>query len=380
MKIAYISSIWFADVDMSYLCEAQKCMDITYFMIITNGKSVSCINIEKAYSKSGLFPSDIYPELQKFKDCIDLSKTFIVNCNAKHSYGIGSVKPFLQLFSYLRKNHFDVIHITGHLFFHNFFLYYFRKKMIYTVHDPINHSGYKNKMTYITKKTCIKLIPNLIVLNNAQVGEFIDCYSLSRKNIIVSRLSRYNVLSYITQETSEHKNYILFFGTINPYKGLEYLFPAMKLLHEKHSDVALVVAGAGKYYFDISEYKSLPYFRIINRFIEVSELASLIKNSRFVVVPYVDATQSGVIMSAFAFNKPCIVTNVGGLPEMVEDGIMGEVVPPKNIKALSEAMIRFIEQPQKLSEYSSNIDKEYTDGYRSWKTIANEMKDIYSSI
>lgn len=380
MKIAYISSIWFADVDMSYLCEAQKCMDITYFMIITNGKSVSCVNIEKAYPKSGLFPSDIYPELLKFKGCIDLSKTFIVNCNAKHSYGIGSVKPFLQLFSYLRNNHFDVIHITGHLFFHNFFLYYFRKKMIYTVHDPINHSGYKNKMTYITKKACIKLIPNLIVLNNAQVDEFIDCYSLSRKNIIVSRLSRYNVLNYITQETTEYKNYILFFGTINPYKGLEYLFPAMKLLHEKHSDVALVVAGAGKYYFDISEYKSLPYFRIINRFIEVAELASLIKNSRFVVVPYVDATQSGVIMSAFAFNKPCIVTNVGGLPEMVEDGIMGEVVPPKNIKALSEAMIRFIEQPQKLSEYSSNINKEYTDGYRSWKTIANEMKVIYSSI
>lgn len=48
----------------------------------------------------------------------------------------------------------------------------------------------------------------------------------------------------------------------------------------------------------------------------------MIRNCEFTVVPYIDATQSGVIMSAYAFNKPCVATNVGGLPEMVIDGKM----------------------------------------------------------
>ena len=104
MKIAYISSIWFADVDMSYLHEAQQCMDITYFMIINNGKSASVVNIERGYPKSGLFQSDIYPELKQFKDCIDLNKTYVINYNSSHSYSIDSVKPFLQLYKHLIKN------------------------------------------------------------------------------------------------------------------------------------------------------------------------------------------------------------------------------------------------------------------------------------
>ena len=72
----------------------------------------------------------------------------------------------------------------------------------------------------------------------------------------------------------------------------------MELAHTKYPELTLVVAGKGKYYFDIEKYLKLPYFKIDNRFIPDGELAAMIRECEFVVVPYVDATQSGVIMSA----------------------------------------------------------------------------------
>ena len=78
------------------------------------------------------------------------------------------------------------------------------------------------------------------------------------------------------------------------------------------------MAGGGKFHFDVSEYEALDYIGIRNRFIPDDEMVALIKNCAFMVCPYTDATQSGVIMSAFAFNKPVIATDVGGLPEMVK--------------------------------------------------------------
>ena len=102
--------------------------------------------------------------------------------------------------------------------------------------------------------------------------------------------------------------------------------PAMKKVHKVLPSLKLVVAGKGEYYFDKSAYDKLDYIQFVNRFIPDIELANLIANSIFVVVPYTEATQSGVIMSAYAFAKPVIATNVGGLPEMVGNDEFGKII------------------------------------------------------
>ena len=110
------------------------------------------------------------------------------------------------------------------------------------------------------------------------------------------------------------ENYVLFFGRISPYKGVEYLFRAMERVHKVHPNVKVIVAGSGEMYFDASEYEKYEYVKIVNRFIELDELADLIRGALFTVCPYTDATQSGVVYSSFALNTPVIATNVGGLP------------------------------------------------------------------
>ena len=116
-----------------------------------------------------------------------------------------------------------------------------------------------------------------------------------------------------------------------PYKGLDYLLPAMQHVHQQCPDCKLIVAGGGTFHFDITPYHTLSYIDVRNRFIPDSELVALIQHAAFMVCPYTDATQSGVIMSAYAFEKPVIATNVGGLPEMVSHQHYGLIIKERDI-------------------------------------------------
>ena len=84
--------------------------------------------------------------------------------------------------------------------------------------------------------------------------------------------------------------------------------PAFVKIHDTYPDVKLIVAGGGEFCFDDSLYKNLDYIEFRHRFIPDTELIDLIKHCKFMVCPYTDATQSGVIMSAFAFNVPVLAT------------------------------------------------------------------------
>lgn len=91
------------------------------------------------------------------------------------------------------------------------------------------------------------------------------------------------------------------------------------------------------------------------------------------VLPYVDATQSGIVQIAYGFEKPVVVTNVGGLPDVVEDGKTGYVVEARRAKELAEAVICFFEG-KKEAEFTDNVRKE---AYRfSWERIVEVIEDF----
>ena len=95
------------------------------------------------------------------------------------------------------------------------------------------------------------------------------------------------------------------------------------------------------------------------------------------VCPYTDATQSGVIMSAFAFNKPVIATNVGGLPEMVKNQHYGIIINEKDTDALAESIITLWTNPKKKDFFAENIESDYGKGDLSWKKIARDVSALY---
>lgn len=384
-KIVYISSIAFSDVDISFLIEAQRKMDITYVIRVGKGGERSCaLDLRDSNLKAGINRAVDVPYMDRFKSIIDLEKVYIFYKTSQHAYQIKSLLQERALYRFVKKEEYDVIHITSFPSFLNPYMYLLRKKLILTVHDPLPHFDYQYKMENANRRVSLKYIRNFILLNQSQKEDFIRKYHLSPQNINIydSILSAYTYLQiYKDSKTDIAKTpYILFFGNITPYKGVEYLLEAMKIVHNECPELQLVVAGGGKYYFDLKEYSILPYINIQNRFIPDDELAFMIRNSEFAVVPYVEATQSGVVMSAYAFDKPCVATNVGGLPEMVENGKYGLVVDEKSSSALSDAIIKLYKDKQSLRGFSENIHKDYAIGEKSWKAVTNSLSLIYHQI
>ncbi|MCX7791478.1 MAG: glycosyltransferase [Chloroflexaceae bacterium] len=138
---------------------------------------------------------------------------------------------------------------------------------------------------------------------------------------------------------------LLFFGFVRPYKGLEYLIQAMPHIRARLPAHLLVVGefwSSREFYARYAkEFGVEPYITFIDRYVPNEELPSFFGLSDVVVLPYVSATQSAVVQLAFGFNKPVITTRVGGLHEVVHDGVNGLIVPPQDELALADAVVRF---------------------------------------
>lgn len=169
-------------------------------------------------------------------------------------------------------------------------------------------------------------------------------------------------------------NYILFFGFIRDYKGLDILLDAFADERFRNMPVKLLVAG--EFYTDPQ-----PYHQIIekhnlqdkvimsNDFIPDSRVGEYFCAADMVVQPYKDATQSGVTQIAYHFNKPMIVTNVGGLPEIVPHGKVGYVCMPDRI-SVADAMVKFYEEDRER-EFSANAAAEKSQ--YSWRRMLDAV-------
>lgn len=386
--IAYLGKVQLSDTDLPLLNEMQKCADVTYFLEV-NPRFMQgpAYNIKTLYPKSGLFPAlEAYPEFERLSRFIDTSKFYVVNTTGR-LWVLKSFWTHLLLLVFLIRRKFNVIHLAWPPNVYEFMLYFLRRHMVLTVHDPFIHTGRDSIVVRLRRKMAFRLIPYFIILNKAQRQEFLDFYHLSSNRVTTAFLSCCTYLRMVQPDLStlptfnpQPSQYILFSGKISPYKGLDYLLPAMKKVHEQCPDCRLVVAGGGEYHFDITPYQNLSYVEIRNRFIPEEELVALISHSQFMVCPYTDATQSGVVMSAFAFDKPVIATNVGGLPEMVKDGRYGIIVKEKDCDKLAEAIVRLWTQKELAESFSRNIHHDYSTGELSWRKAAEQFTVLYEAI
>lgn len=379
MKVAYLSHICYSDVDISFIKHLKKDADIYYFLTLNNSTKAAAVNLGQDYLEPGIYPASDFPELSRFNHYIDIEKTYIISRAGKSV--LHKIIDTIKLIVFFIKHEIDVIHFTYELRFYEWPLFIFRNKLLMSVHDPFPHSSVAcNRFTNFYRKVSFKLSRNFILFNQSQKEDFINEYKLDSQRVYDSILSAYTYLLLYNTNSNQYGEYILYFGTIHSHKGLEYLFPAFIDFQKLHPNYKLIVAGKGDFYFDINSYQDNDDIIILNRFIPDEQLAELIYHSKFIICPYKDATQSGVIMSAFAFAKPVIATNVGGLPEMVIHDKYGLIVPPCNYVLLSEAMHHLASNPTLLNKYSSNINNDYIRGYKSWSHIAQQMIKYYKAI
>ena len=380
LKIAYISVTQLADSDLPLILELSKKADVDYYLQVSTPTSQGTVINMKLKKEGGIFLGTQYNDLEILGRWIDLSHVYIVNKPVNHDWELINFSISWKWMKLLKQGHYDIIHLTWPLRYCSFPLYFLRSKMILTMHDPIPHSSHQTIENRFHRWCSIHLTPNFILLNKTQKGGFIKKYCIDESRIYLSELSIYTHLKHtIPAPRLIDSPYILYVGSILPHKGIEYLCEAMLPITKEKKEIHVVIAGKGKFYFDKSKYDKNPNYIIINRFITNEELVSLISNCIAVVCPYIDATQSGVIMSAFALNKPVIATKVGALQEMVVNKRHGLLVQPKDTKELENA-IRKIIQPEIGKQMSDFIQKDYSSGEHSWKEISANVLDIYNAI
>lgn len=381
MKVAYISTPHFADCDIPLIGELQKKINLFYFLKVSEStKRLTLIKIESLNKRGGVYPASDFPELAYLANAIDLSKTYIVNLPGKHDWSITNLLTIFRMVCVILHKKINIVHLTWPPRYGEFFTYLLRKRIVITMHDPLPHSSEDTWLNRLHRDVCFRLLNDVILLNETQKEEFIKTYHMGAKRVALSHLSAYTNLQNIKPQKPNVSNYVLFFGGISSHKGIEYLCEAMDKVCKKHPDVKLVVAGKGKIYFDLNQYAiySNGHLVLLNRYLDDTELVGLIRSSLFVVCPYVDATQSGVIMSAFALNKPVIATNVGALPTMVKNGQYGTIVPPRDAAALVTAIDTLIGNPQKIKAMTENIEHDYSEGKYSWNAIAQGIIEVYT--
>lgn len=257
------------------------------------------------------------------------------------------------------------------------------KENIIIMHDPIPHSGTKAPSEEDKKrnKEFMSKVDNVLVMSKLFIPIVEENEHLSRHNILYMRHGTMNYPEFTGTFSEEETNgsiNFLFFGRIQKYKGLHVLSEAFEKVQKQYPDAHLTVAGSGDFSEYEEEYATLKNTTVMNKYITDDEIAYLFsKPNTVVVMPYIDATQSGITGMAYNYETPIISTDTGGLREQLFDGEVGVFVKPSDADDLAEKMIRFIEEPDLFAQQKALMQE--SKDKMSWKHITHELLEQLES-
>jgi glycosyltransferase involved in cell wall biosynthesis len=273
----------------------------------------------------------------------------------------------------------DVIHLQqGHLWFNMVLPLLRRYPLVLTIHDHQQHLGDRG-----ARRT-----PQAIMSYAFRRGDQLIVHSAWQRQQVIAQQRIHpddvHVIPHVAlarvdadARPDEQQNVVLFFGRIWPYKGLEYLIRAEPLVAASVPDVRVVIAGEGE---PFERYRTLmarpDRFQVVNEFVSAQRRAELFASASVVVLPYVEASQSGIVPIAYAFGKPVVATAVGGLPESVEHGRTGFVVPPRDEAALAQAITTLL-QDRDLRQELGRRGREKLESEWSAAAVARRTLAVY---
>ena len=273
----------------------------------------------------------------------------------------------------------------------------FGLKVVYTVHDVLPHDEHtpENRAFYAR----VYRYPDKLILhsenNRNQLRELFNidddrmciiphgCRSLFRDHFSGADGALRRELAI-----ADDARMILFFGLIKRYKGVEFLLKAFETISAQCGNVVLVIAGriadhdpgTHRYYVDLlAGYSKNPRVRLRNEYIPSAEVAKYFASADIVVLPYTEASQSGVLLSAYAAGKPVVATDTGGLGEVVRDGVSGFLVPPSDADALAHACLRLLNDSAVRQKYGVEA-KRLADTTYSLANISRTTMAMYQSV
>lgn len=197
-------------------------------------------------------------------------------------------------------------------------------------------------------------------------------------------LDYYRSLPSLPSPAPSEEKRVLFFGAIEPYKGVDLLIRAFAALPPcLQATTRLCIAG--KPGMDVSGLRGLSRslgieHRItwILRFVSEEEVPELFRSATLVVLPYRKIDQSGVLMTAIAFDKPIVAARVGGLAETIQDAVHGRLFPPGDVPALTAALADILGQPERQRDMENAVRE--LRGSVSWEHSAGRTIEVYTRL
>jgi glycosyltransferase involved in cell wall biosynthesis len=258
------------------------------------------------------------------------------------------------------------------------------KHVCITIHDPVPHSGESTWKMGLPRAFFFNapVDKRYFFYSNFAKHQFEQHYKkLHKMPKAVLKMSPYSFLKQHLTNSNDpsDKKYILFFGRLSVYKGHDNLLKAMPAVLKEFPNEQLIVAGSRFPGYEIdnnlfNKYKN--NITLLDRPIPNEELAELIQHAKFIVCPYKDATQSGVLMTAFGLQTPVIATSVGSFPEFIEDDVNGLLVPSDDPDKLSERICYALRNDH-YKTFAENINGHNV--HDLWNRNADILLSAYAS-
>lgn len=345
MVVIYYTSTSFMDVILETIQSIKH--RVTLHVVIeisTQNKNATIINVNSLEGLNAIEdPEKVLGKEQweLFKPYFEgvASVKFVVH-QKKQSLSWHSLQVAYKLGKYLKKLKADIFHfdtISPRAI--GLFPYLTTKKVVIALHDPVPHPGEDNWREDVPIYVFFRLAKAFVFYSDYATGEFKKYYPKVKAPLCTIKLQPYTFLTYYKKpDVAAKKGHILFFGRLSYYKGIDILVDAIPSVLASFPDEKFIIAGKPVFGYEVdlsglSDHKD--HVEVISRFLSTEELVSLIEGAKCIVCPYREATQSGVVMSAFAVGKPVIATNVGSFAEFIEDGKNGLLADP-NAASLAE--------------------------------------------
>lgn len=202
-----------------------------------------------------------------------------------------------------------------------------KRNLALGVHDPIPHTGETRFFDHISnfiRSRCFAIITYSEFARSqfiAHNGRLSNVFATSlRPYKFYKKIYELSTFNCKTTKNNQNEINFLFFGRFSPYKGISELVTAFTRVADEYENAKLILAGNGPLDFDMpAQYVDSKKIILYNRFILPCEVGQILTNANFLICPYRDATQSGVLMTAKPFGINVIASNVGSFPEYIGD-------------------------------------------------------------
>lgn len=283
----------------------------------------------------------------------------------------------------------DVIHILNetNIWLNAFTILPRFAPVIATVHDIKLHPG--DNMTGRVPRFFPNLLARrsdaIIVHGEGLRDDAIASLSVSRERVFVAPhppLRHFFDIARAKKFKKPDDNIfrVLFFGRIHEYKGLRYLLQAASSLRTRIPNLRVIIAGRGD---DFSIYR--PYvddasiIELRNHFISDADTAELFAAADVLALPYIEASQSGVLMIGVPFGLPVVATEVGEIGTAVRSLGIGTTVPPRDVQLLASGIMSIALNPDSRREYAQNAAIAM-NGPLSRPVLSRQLTAIYSDV